>query len=131
PRVLLTGGEHQDVTRRAAGLQQQVDRFLGRVQGSAGRGRDQLELGRGTILRPARSARRRYGSRCGRGYGCGVCALCRRRGARGAGDRTAGTRRGRGTRTWYGAGGRRGTAGGRSDAGTLGTLVNLRLLKDE
>ena len=52
-------------------------------------------------------------------------------GLRRAGTRTTGTRRGRGTGTGYGTGGRRGAAAGRSGAGTLGTLVNLRLLGNE
>ncbi|CAM5243856.1 hypothetical protein SVIOM342S_06641 [Streptomyces violaceorubidus] len=43
----------------------------------------------------------------------------------------AGARRSRGTGAGYGAGGRRGAAAGRSGAGTLGLLVNLRLLGNE
>ncbi|GGW13454.1 hypothetical protein GCM10010264_53970 [Streptomyces globisporus] len=90
PRVLFAGGEHQDVARCATGLQQQIDGLIGRVQRTGHRGRDQLDLRCGTILGRLRTG----GDRC-RSRGGGVDALRRRRGARGAGARTAGTRGGR------------------------------------
>ena len=44
PRVRVAGGDHQDVARSAAGVEQQVDGFLGGVQRTLGRSRDQLDL---------------------------------------------------------------------------------------
>ncbi|GGR86100.1 hypothetical protein GCM10010284_19100 [Streptomyces rubiginosohelvolus] len=93
PRVLFAGGEHQDVARCATGLQQQVDGFLGRVQRTGHRGRDQLDLRCGTVLGRLRTGGGRRRSRRG-----GVGALRRgraapgARGARGRGpdDRDAG-----------------------------------------
>src|SRR5690606_22309033 len=91
------------------------------------------------------------GTRRSRGAGTGDGAGGRRGGAGGAGGGGGGrggrrglgrrggpvraggggTRRRRGAGPGYGAGGRRGAAAGRRDAGTLGTLVNLRLLGNE
>ncbi|CAM5330019.1 hypothetical protein GCM10010253_62160 [Streptomyces badius] len=78
PRMLFAGGEDQDVTRCATGIQQQVDRFLGGVERTGRRGRDQLDLRCGTILRRLRTGG-------GRSRGGGVRALRRGRGARGRG----------------------------------------------
>lgn len=130
PGVVVTRGEHQDVPGRPPGVQEQIDGLVGCVERAAGRGRDQLELRRGTILRLLALGRGvSLGSCRGSGTrGCGKRALRRGRGPRGAGARMPGTRRGRGTRTRYGTGGRRGAAGGRSGAGTLDALGNLRLL---
>ncbi|CAM5653652.1 hypothetical protein SALBM135S_01783 [Streptomyces alboniger] len=143
PRVRVAGGDHQDVTGRAPGVQEQVDRLFGRVQRTGGRGRDELDLRdrRGGAVGGRRRGSRSRTARCGggRGYGRdrGPWLWRPRRAARAApacrpgGTRTAGARRRRGTRTGYGAGGRRGAATGRRGAGTLGTLVNLRLLGKE
>lgn len=124
PRVGFAGGDHQHLTGGPARVKEQVDRFLGGVQGTLGRGRDQLDR---------RSRRCGWGRRSGRprlGHGRVARRALHRR-HRPDRTRTAWTRRCRGAGAGYGAGGRRGPAGGRTDAGTLGTLVNLRLLGNE
>ncbi|GGU06495.1 hypothetical protein GCM10010272_59610 [Streptomyces lateritius] len=124
PRMLFAGGENEDVTGGAPGLQEEIHRFLGGVERAVGGGGDQLELRTGSLLGTILRAG-------GRGLpGTGVRALRGRGGPGRSGDGTPWTRRRRGTRTGDGTRGRRGVAGGRG-AGTLGTLVNLRLLGDE
>ncbi|GAA2956437.1 hypothetical protein GCM10020227_24390 [Streptomyces flavovirens] len=101
PGVLFARGEHHDVTGRATGVEQQVHGLLGGVERAARRGGDQLELRCGMVLRPVAPG---GAGRRGRG-GYGILALRRGRGPCGAGTRMSGTRRGRGTRSGYGAGG--------------------------
>ena len=80
PRVLLAGGEHQDVARRTAGVEQQVDGLVGGVERAVRGGGDQLDL----------RARERSSGRAA----CGCPAGAVGAGVRGAGRRGAGRNRG-------------------------------------
>ncbi|EGJ74307.1 hypothetical protein STTU_1518 [Streptomyces sp. Tu6071] len=112
PGVRLACGHHQHLTGRAARVEEQVDGLFGGIERAVGGGRDELDL------------------RGGRSRGLRLLLAlglsCRARG-----PRTTGARRRRGTRAGYGAGGLGAAACGRSRAGTLGTLGNLRLLGTE